>query len=161
MDKVYYKNDKKEIRPEEKIKYIEITNNFMAGSTWVNIDTGEIREYYPNICFDRRERKREAKESNPNSYASRLQRSLGESAYFYTIHLYDFYPSWGEYKTIFDYTTLNKVKNRIRKITDGCFMANFEISSFVGAHCHIITGKQVGKYFKAERECWDYFGAVE
>lgn len=160
MSRLYYKGVNSSIKPQEKEKRFSLILNYKMSHKWVNLETGEIKEEYPPICYDNREKRREIKEANSNSYANRLRELLGESAYFYTINLYDVYSSWGDYDSIFNPEKVPKIKNYISRYIKGPYMAGMELSAYTGNHVHILSRFQDFKHCKSERVVYDYFGLI-
>jgi hypothetical protein len=161
----YYKTVGNAISPRKREYYLGLTQKYKDDTRLINFDTGEFREFYPTVNLDRREKKTEAKESNPNSYAHRFESIFGEDAYFYTILGADLYPSWGQHPAIFDRAKMDNFKRCAKTKIDGSFTGIFELSAYSGCHLHFLSSKQDSKasekYFKAETPVYDFFGAVQ
>lgn len=146
---------------EEIEEYRKLISEYKEVNTWTNPKSGKILVNYPEITTDRRCDIRKTKEENPNSYASRLFKILEGNIYFYTLNLCDIFSSWGEYNSIFRPDKRNRIKIHIDKSIKGAYIAKMELSSYSGAHIHIISGKQHYRHLKAETEVYDEFGLVE
>jgi hypothetical protein len=159
-----YKN-LQEITILKKKSRIKKTKNHLSINRDIDINTGEIKEFYPDNTRDRREKVAESRTAKYNSYFSKVSRSIKGDEWFYTVNLADVCRAWGDYNTPFNSKKMAKIRKWLKSIIVGPFYAVIEVCKFSGTHIHIYCRKQnpllVDKILKAETHVYDAEGLLE
>jgi hypothetical protein len=164
MTKVY--KDSRKTTNFERLLRTNATEKYLRNSRRVNMETGETKQYYPNVTRDRRAKLSNSRMSSPNTRFNAVLSAIIGELYFYTIIFSDVNGEWGDYGDIFNDTIMEKFREYLGENIEGPFYAVVEVSVFTGAHSHIFCGKQgnsllIGKILKAETEVKDAPGLLK
>ncbi len=159
-----YKN-LQEITTFKKKSRINKTKKHLSINRDIDINTGEIKEFYPDNTRDRREKVAESRAVKYNSYFSKVSRSIKGDEWFYTVNLADIRKRWADYDTSFNSKEMAKIRIWLKSVIVGPFYAVIEVCAFSGTHIHVYCRKQnpvlVGKILKAETHVYDAEGLLE
>ncbi len=159
-----YKNIR-EITSSERASRIKVAEKYLSDHRRINFQTGEFKEYYPDINRDKREKLAASRMSKSAACFNLVCYFLEEDRWFYTINLIDVKEEWADFGTIFNPDKMKDIKIWLKAGIEGPFYAAAEVSGYSGAHIHLLCGEQnpykLGEILKAKTIVHDKEGLLK